>query len=94
MPYPIEEKSVIANDSSEKIFQQNGAPAHGRVINTLREWNISVDEIHFLGGMDKGKIMETLKPHIFFDDQKNPHPDSAGKFAPAVHIPFGIMAER
>ena len=38
--------------------------------------------------------METLKPHIFFDDQKNPHLDSVGKFAPAVHIPFGIMAER
>ena len=76
------------------IVTARSAPAHRRVINTLREWNILVDEIHFLGGMDKGRIMETLKPHIFFDDQKNPHLDSVGKFAPAVHIPFGIMAER
>ena len=76
------------------IVTARSAPAHRRVINTLREWNILVDEIHFLGGMDKGRIMETLKPHIFFDDQKTPHLEAVSKFAPAVHIPFGIMAER
>ena len=120
MPYPIEEKLVIAVSSSalfaldeaDNIFRTQGvkayreyqrflktsivtarsAPAHRRVINTLREWNISVDEIHFLGGMDKGRIMEILKPHIFFDDQKTPHLEAVSKFAPAVHIPFGIMA--
>ena len=74
------------------IVTARSAPAHRRVVNTLREWNISADEIHFLGGMDKGRIMEILKPHIFFDDQKNPHLDSVSRFAPSVHVPFGIMA--
>jgi hypothetical protein len=32
----------------------DGAPAHERVIKTLRSWNIHIDEALFLGGMDKG----------------------------------------
>jgi 5'-nucleotidase len=72
------------------IVTARSAPAHRRVINTLRSWNITVDETHFLGGMDKGRILETLRPHIFFDDQRHPHLDSAQAFTPSVHIPFGI----
>lgn len=75
------------------IVTARSAPAHRRVINTLRSWNITVDETHFLGGMDKGRILETLRPHIFFDDQRHPHLDSAQAFTPSVHIPFGIRAE-
>ncbi len=74
------------------IITARSAPAHRRVINTLRSWNITVDETHFLGGMDKGRILETLRPHIFFDDQQHPHLDSAQAFTPSVHIPFGIAA--
>ena len=72
------------------IVTARSAPAHRRVINTLRSWNITVDETHFLGGMDKGRILETLRPHIFFDDQQHPHLDTAQHFTPSVHIPFGI----
>ncbi len=75
------------------IVTARSAPAHRRVINTLRSWNITVDETHFLGGMDKGRILETLRPHIFFDDQQHPHLDSAQPFTPSVHIPFGISYE-
>ena len=71
------------------IVTARSAPAHRRVIHTLRAWNITVDETHFLGGMDKGRILETLRPHIFFDDQRHPHLDAAQKFTPSVHIPFG-----
>ena len=74
------------------IVTARSAPAHRRVINTLRSWNISVDETHFLGGMDKGRILETLRPHIFFDDQRQPHLAAARKFSPSVHIPFGVAA--
>ena len=42
--------------------------------------------------MDKGRILAALKPHIFFDDQKHPHLDSARDFTPSVHIPFGAAA--
>ena len=76
------------------IVTARSAPAHRRVVNTLRSWNITVDETHFLGGMDKGRILETLRPHIFFDDQQHPHLDAAQKFTPSVHIPFGVAANR
>ncbi len=72
------------------IITARSAPAHKRVITTLRDWNITADETHFLGGMDKGRILATLRPHIFFDDQRHPHLDAAQEFAPSVHIPFGI----
>ncbi len=43
----------------------------------------------FLGGIDKGIILETLRPHIFFDDQIR-HLESASRVVPSVHIPYGI----
>lgn len=44
--------------------------------------------------MDKGRILETLRPHIFFDDQQHPHLDAAKAFTPSVHIPFGIAIQK
>jgi 5'-nucleotidase len=41
-----------------------------RVILTLRHWGVYVDEVFFLGGMDKAKILKAFRPHIFFDDQE------------------------
>lgn len=70
------------------IVTARSAPAHRRVVNTLRRWHISVDETHFLGGMDKGRILEILRPHLFFDDQQHPHLDAARRFTPSVHVPF------
>ena len=75
------------------IVTARSAPAHRRVVSTLRSWRISVDEVHFLGGMDKGRILETLRPHIFFDDQRHPHLDAARNFTPSVHIPLGSRKE-
>ncbi len=75
------------------IITARNAPAHRRVVSTLRSWNISVDETHFLGGMDKGRILQILRPHIFFDDQRHPHLDAAKDFSPSVHIPFGTAGK-
>ncbi len=71
------------------IVTARAAPAHKRVIHSLRSWGLSVDEIFFLGGIDKGRIMSQFRPHIFFDDQLC-HLDSTRAFAPSVHIPFGV----
>ena len=71
------------------IITARNAPSHKRVINTMRSWGITVNEAFFLGGIEKRKILEVLKPHIFFDDQKI-HLDSATEILPSVHIPFGI----
>ena len=51
------------------IVTARHAPAEMRVIKTLRHWGVYVDEIFFLGGMDKAKVLKAFRPHIFFDDQ-------------------------
>jgi 5'-nucleotidase len=57
-------------------------------VNTLKSWNISVDEAFFLGGIEKKRVLEVMKPHIFFDDQIV-HLHQIDNI-PMVHIPFGI----
>lgn len=46
------------------------APSHERVIRTLRDWNIRIDECLFLGGQDKVNFLKDYQADIFFDDQK------------------------
>lgn len=70
------------------IITARNAPAHERVITTLKHLGIRVDEAFFMGGIDKKKILDIMKPHIFFDDQKM-HLDGLTNI-PSVHIPFGI----
>ena len=72
------------------IVTARSAPAHERAIMTLRKWRMEVDEAFFLGGIEKGRILEIMKPHIYFDDQETHLKSSSGKHIPSVHIPFGI----
>ncbi len=51
------------------IVTARNAPSDLRVIKTLRDWGVYVDEAFFLGGIEKSKILESFKAHIFFDDQ-------------------------
>lgn len=60
------------------IVTSRNAPAHKRVVTTLRSWGIRVDETFFLGGMDKGRILREFKPHLFFDDQMKHAAPAAG----------------
>ena len=69
-----------------------GAPAHERVIRTLRAWNIRIDEVFFLGGLDKGEILRAFGADIFFDDQRS-HIESAMKHVASGHVPHGIANE-
>lgn len=71
------------------IVTARNAPAHQRVITTLNNWGVTPDETFFLGGVEKHRILEVMKPHIFFDDQMR-HITSAAGNIPSVHIPFGI----
>ena len=71
------------------IVTARNAPAHERVITTLREWGITAVEAFFLGGLEKNKVLKILRPHIFFDDQMV-HLEAASNITPSVHIPFGI----
>ena len=74
------------------IVTARNAPAHERVITTLEEWGVSANEMFFLGGMAKDRIIYRFKPHMFFDDQLS-HLESDGDDIPMVHIPFGIANE-
>jgi 5'-nucleotidase len=66
-----------------------GAPAHERVIRTLREWNIRIDEALFLGGMDKAAFLKAFQADIFFDDQRG-HCESASQHVTTGHVPHGV----
>ena len=47
------------------LVTARGAPAHERVIRTLREWDIRLDESLFLGGMDKTEFLRGFAADIF-----------------------------
>jgi len=70
------------------IITARNAPAHKRVVTTLRDWGIEVDETFFLGGIDKSRILQEFKPHIFFDDQLL-HIEGVAGVTPSAHVPFG-----
>lgn len=71
------------------LVTARGAPAHERVIRTLRSWGIRIDEALFLGGMDKSAFLKAFQADIFFDDQTH-HVESAAQFVPAGHVPHGV----
>ena len=71
------------------LVTARSAPAHERVIRTLREWGVRLDEALFLGGRDKGPFLEAFGADIFFDD--SPHNiDSARRHVAAGHVPHGV----
>ena len=63
------------------------APAEMRVIMTLRNWGVYVDEMFFLGGMEKSEILKAFRPHIFFDDQ-DLHLEEISRAYPAGRVPY------
>lgn len=74
------------------IVTARKAPAHERAVSSLKTWGVSVNDAFFLGGIDKSRIIEVLRPHIFFDDQQT-HLLSASRSTPCVHVPFGVANE-
>jgi len=71
------------------LVTARSAPAHERVIRTLRAWNIRIDESLFLGGLDKGEFLRAYGADVFFDDQQV-HCDSASKHVATGHVPHGV----
>jgi 5'-nucleotidase len=69
------------------IVTARNTPAEMRVIKTLRAWGVYVDEIFFLGGLDKSKILRAFKAHIFFDDQ-DVHLEKTSHYIPSGKVPY------
>jgi 5'-nucleotidase len=72
------------------LVTARSAPAHKRVVLTLREWGIRIDEALFLGGRSKGEFLKAFGADIFFDDQQV-HVDSAKAHVASAHVPNGIV---
>ena len=74
------------------LVTSRGAPAHERVIKTLRHWDIRLDESLFLGGRDKGEFLKSFEADIFFDDQ-TVHCEDASSHVASGHVPSGVANE-
>ena len=70
------------------LVTSRNAPAHQRVISTLRAWNVRIDEVFFLGGLPKTEILRAFGAHIFFDDQKI-YTEAAANAVPSAKVPYG-----
>lgn len=71
------------------LVTARAAPAHERVVRTLRAWNIRIDESLFLGGLDKGEFLRAFDADVFFDDQEG-HCESARNHVATGHVPHGV----
>lgn len=69
------------------LVTARSAPAHERVIRTLRAWDIRIDEAFFLGGIEKSEVLKAFGANIFFDDQ-TVHTEPASKMVPAARVPY------
>lgn len=69
------------------LVTSRSAPAHERVIRTMRAWNVRVDEAFFLGGLEKKDVLKAFGAQIFFDDQLI-HTSSAAQSVPAARVPY------
>ena len=69
------------------LFTARSAPAHARVIRTLRRWDINLDHCVFLGGQAKGKFLDDFQADIFFDDKRENIDSSTKHKTPAGHVP-------
>ncbi|WP_018887714.1 5'-nucleotidase [Paenibacillus massiliensis] len=94
----LQQKEILKNQNDPDykpririaIATARNAPAHERMINTLRKLDIRIDEAFFLGGVEKIRVLNVFKPHIFFDDQVG-HIEGVARTFPSVHVPFGAI---
>ncbi|MGN1147833.1 MAG: 5'-nucleotidase [Lachnospiraceae bacterium] len=69
------------------LVTARSAPAHERVIRTLRAWNVRIDEAFFLGGITKREVLSAFGAQIYFDDQML-HTAQAAEVVPAARVPL------
>ena len=82
LPFGVENSPIRIAIVTARI-----SPAEMRVITTLRHWSVYVNEIFFLGGVEKAKLVKAFKGHIFFEDQ-DLYLDSAAKYIPSGKVPY------
>ncbi|MDD1616722.1 MAG: 5'-nucleotidase [Methylococcaceae bacterium NSP1-2] len=76
------------------LVTARSAPAHERVVRTLRAWGIRIDEALFLGGLPKGAFLKAFGADIFFDDQKGHCESAVAQQVSAAHVPHGVVNQK
>lgn len=88
-------QSAFAPDESPirtALVTARSAPAHKRVILTLRHWGVRLDEAMFLGGRSKGPFLSAFGADIFFDDSSH-NIESSRQHVASGHVPHGVVNE-
>lgn len=68
------------------LFTARGVPSHGRPINTLRSWDLTINECFFLAGKPKGPLLAAYGADMFFDDTGHNIQSAAEHGVPAGHV--------
>jgi 5'-nucleotidase len=68
------------------VVTARNAPAHARVVHTLRQWRTPADEVHFVGRNTKAPFLQAFGADIFFDDQIG-HIEKAERVVPSGQVP-------
>jgi len=84
---------IDASPIRTALVTARSAPAHKRVILTLRSWGVRLDEALFLGGRDKGPFLQAFGADIFFDDS-HANVESARMHVATGHVPRGVRNEQ
>lgn len=69
------------------LITARNSPAHERVVRTLAAWGVRIDEVFFMGGVNKNEILSSFGADIFFDDQ-DVHCLPASKVVPTAIVPY------
>lgn len=81
---------AATNPIRTALVTARSAPAHERVIRTLRAWQIRIDQALFLGGLEKSNFLKAFHADIYFDDKQN-HCNSTREHVATGHVPYGII---
>lgn len=88
-------QSTLGDDQTfirTALITARNAPSHERVIKTLRDWGVRIDEMFFLGGISKNPILQAFGAQIFFDDQRT-YTEPASSIVPAGTVPYTSNSE-
>ena len=90
---PLGPVAFVGMGEPELLVAAVMADAHERVVRTLRDWNVRIDESLFLGGLSKGDFLKSFGADVFFDDQQV-HCSSASEYVATGHVPHGVANEK
>lgn len=75
------------------LITARSMPAHMRALNTLKSWQVNVDEVMLLGGKNKGPYLKAFKADLFVDDSRQNIDHALDVGTVSGHVPFGIRNE-